>query len=436
MHVRIDPWASTQYKDYAKLKEEFGIEDFSFSLPNPHKLFRRGVVFGHRGFGSVYKAIKNRNKFIVLTGLMPSGRMHLGHKMTIDQTIYYQTLNADVYIAVADIEAFATRGVSFEKATEVAVEEYLLNYIAFGLKPCQVYFQSKRKEVADLAYTLAVKTNLSEMKAIYGFEDSTNMCHVFAPLIQVGDIMHVQLEKYSSPKPTVVPVGVDQDPHIRFTRDLTQAHYLFNVAETKDNKIGIFVKSDENISNILDTCERKLKKIGYTKFNKIPSYKALYILDAKSNEISDIEEELRSIEINFNGYGFYLPSATYHRLITGLTGDKMSSSKPETAIFLSDKAEDAERKIKNAKTGGAISLEAQKKHGGKPEECTVYELMLYHLIENDAELEKIYTDCRAGKQKCGECKSLAAELIKKFLKELGEKRAQAKEKVKEYLVEW
>lgn len=435
MHVRIDPWASTQYKDYAKLKEEFGIEDFNFSLPNPHKLFRRGVVFGHRGFGSVYKAIKNKGRFIVLTGLMPSGKMHLGHKMTIDQAVYYQSLNADVYIAVADIEAFATRGVSFEKAREVAVEEYLLNYIAFGLKPCQVYFQSKRKEVADLAYTLAVKTNLSEMKAIYGFEDSTNMCHVFAPLVQVGDIMHVQLEKYSSPKPTVVPVGVDQDPHIRFARDLVQAARIFNVTETKDRRIGIFVKVDEKVNEILETCKQKLYALGYKDLEMISEYKALYINDAVKENLEDIETSLLPIDSEFNGYGFYLPSATYHRLITGLTGDKMSSSKPETAIFLSDKPEDAERKIKNAKTGGAISLEEQKKHGGKPDKCVVYELMLYHLIENDAELEKIYTDCRAGKQKCGECKSLAAELMKKFLKDLGEKREQAKEKVKEYLVE-
>ncbi|MBA3044427.1 tryptophan--tRNA ligase, partial [archaeon] len=268
--MRIDPWASTQYKDYNRLREEFGIQEFKFEMPNPHKLFRRGVIFGHRGFSSVYNAIKEKRKFAVLTGLVPSGHMHLGHKMTMDQAIYYQSLGADVFISVADIEAFGVRNVGFEKAKEIAINEYVLNYIALGLKKCQVYFQSKRKHVTDLAYKLGRKTNLSEMKAIYGFNDSTNMTHIFAPLVQVGDILHVQIDEYDGPRPTVVPVGVDQDPHIRFARDIASAHRLFNVTETKDKKIGVFVKTDENVTALLDEAEKTLKNIGYADMKKIP----------------------------------------------------------------------------------------------------------------------------------------------------------------------
>jgi tryptophanyl-tRNA synthetase len=39
-------------------------------------------------------------------------------------------------------------------------------------------------------------------------------------LIQAGDILLPQLKDFGGPKPTVVPVGVDQDPHLRLTRDL------------------------------------------------------------------------------------------------------------------------------------------------------------------------------------------------------------------------
>ncbi|MEW6070089.1 MAG: tryptophan--tRNA ligase [Candidatus Thermoplasmatota archaeon] len=435
MALRIDPWSSTQYKDYLKLREEFGIQDFNFDLPKPHKLFRRKVIFGHRGFESVYKAIKKRDKFIVLTGLMPSGKMHLGHKMTIDQVIYYQSLGANVFIAIADIEAYATRNVRFEQAREIAITEYLANYIALGLKPCCVYFQSKRKEVLDLAYQLALKTNLSEMKSIYGFEDSTNMCHVFAPLVQAGDILHVQLPKYCAPHPTIVPVGVDQDPHIRFTRDLVDAHRLFTVIRTKDNRIGLFLKTEEHIDKLLSICEEQLHKLGYTDLRKITEYKAIYIQDAKEEELLDINEALLNIELEFNSYGFYSPAATYHRLITGLTGDKMSSSKPETAIFLNDLAKEACAKVKNAKTGGAISLEEHRKYGGKPEDCVVFELLLYHLIENDKELEEIYQLCKKGELTCGKCKERAAQLTKEFLLELQDKRAQSQDKIKDYLVE-
>lgn len=433
--LRIDPWSSTQYKDYIRLREEFGIQEFNFELTKAPKLFRRKVILGHRGFESVYKAIKKNKKFIVLTGLMPSGKMHLGHKMTIDQVIYYQSLGADVFIAIADIEAYATRGVKFEQAREIAITEYLLNYIALGLKPCQVYFQTKRKEVLELAYQLALKTNLSEMKSIYGFDDSTNMCHIFAPLVQAGDILHVQLHKYCSPHPTIVPVGVDQDPHIRFTRDLVDAHRLFGVIQTKDKKIGLFLKTEEGVQELLKACEEQLYKLGYKELKKIPEYKAIYIQDAKEEELLELNEALLNIELEFKGYGFYSPAATYHRLITGLTGDKMSSSKPESAIFLNDTVEEACAKVKNAKTGGAVSLKEQYTHGGKPEDCTVFELLLYHLIEDDKELEEIYKSCKEGKLGCGKCKEYAMQLTKEFLLELQDKRAQSKNKIKEYLVD-
>ena len=66
-------------------------------------------------------SIKNKIKFNAMTGLMPSGKMHLGNKLTIDQIIYFQSLGADVYIAVADLESYATRGISFDKAHDIAM---------------------------------------------------------------------------------------------------------------------------------------------------------------------------------------------------------------------------------------------------------------------------------------------------------------------------
>ena len=53
------------------------------------------------------------------------------------------------------------------------------------------------------------------MEAIYGFSGDTNLAHVQSPLVQAGDIVHPQLEEYGGLRPIVVPVGIDQDPHIR-----------------------------------------------------------------------------------------------------------------------------------------------------------------------------------------------------------------------------
>lgn len=437
--MKIDPWSSTQYQDYAKLRDEFGIEDFSNevwkNLSDSHRLLRRGIVFGHRDFDVIADAIKQKKPWIILTGLMPSGRMHLGHKMVIDEVIFYQKLGAEIVIAVADIESYSTRGFTLKETRKLALEEYISNYIALGLKPekCRIYFQSENNDVKDLAYLLGKKINWSQMQATYGFTESTNMTHIFSPLVQTGDILHVQLKKYGGIKPTLVPVGVDQDPHIRLCRDVAKSHRLYNVTKTKDDKIGVFVKIDENVDVLLDNALKMVSKLGFKNLKQITKYKALYIDDATENDIKKIDQQLAFSEPEFGGYGFIQPSATFHRFMTGLTGEKMSSSKPETAIFLTDSPADAKKKIMQAKTGGAVTLEEHKKHGGRPEKCVIYELFLYHLIEDDEKLNKIFKNCKKGIQTCGMCKKKASELLEKFLIDLEKRREQAKKQIDDYL---
>ena len=429
--IRIDPWGANKY-DYEKLYQ-FGIENFKNEwkdLPNPPFFFRRNIVFGHREFHRIKDAIKNKKPWVILTGLMPSGKMHLGHKIVIDQAIYYQSIGADVHIAVADIEAYATRGYSLKQAEKIAIEEYILNYIALGLKPCSIYFQSKNRHVKDLGYLLAKKSNLSQVMAIYGFTGSTNMAHVFAPFIQAGDILHVQLDEYGGLRPTLVPVGVDQDPHIRFCRDMAAAHRIFSVVK-QDDRIGVFVKVDENVGKLLDIVEKIAKENGY-EYERNEPYKAVYL---NAEDVDFIDFQLAKEERKLGYFGFISPSSTYHRFITGLDGNKMSSSRPNYAIFLSDTPQEAKKKIWRAKTGGKMSIEEHRRYGGDPEKCIIYELFTYGLIKDDKELQRIYEDCKSGKQTCGECKKLASQLMEEFLLELKEKREQAKDEIGEYIKE-
>ena len=102
--VNIDPWSSNQSTDYSRIIEQFGLSDFSnITLPNPSHLHRRGIVFAHRDLDLVINAQSSNESFGVLTGLMPSGRMHLGHSMVIEQVKWFQQLGGDVTIAVADL---------------------------------------------------------------------------------------------------------------------------------------------------------------------------------------------------------------------------------------------------------------------------------------------------------------------------------------------
>jgi tryptophanyl-tRNA synthetase len=109
------------------------------------------------------------------------------------------------------------------------------------------------------------------------------------------------------------------------------------------------------------------------------------------------------------------PAGTYHRFSSGLQGGKMSSSDPKSIIALNESPKAAKKKIMIAKTGGRETVEEQKKKGGQPENCAIYELYLIHLIDDDLELSRIYNECRAGKLMCGDDKKTCADLVEKFL---------------------
>lgn len=429
--------------DYARLRDEFGIEatDKVFKdLPDPPQLFRRGVVFGHRGFDRVARAVKNGDPWAVLTGLMPSGPMHFGHKMVLDQVAYYQRLGADVVICVADIEAYATRGLTLERAREIA-EGYIENYLALGLSPerLQVYYQSERRAVKDLAWQIGKHVNWSTMQAIYGFEGATNLAHVFAPLVQVGDILHVQTAAMGGPRPVVVPVGVDQDPHLRLTRDLADATRQFKVAVNPNGpgltvavsgagSLGtlesVFPKvlaerppkgvddDSRRVSALKDLTGRVMvdvlvKELGFDKpgIQVNAPHGVITLSAATQTSLAAVDEALARYEQrHLGGFGFLAPAATYHRFMSGLTGGKMSSSRPESHVSLNETPDSGRKKMAAAVTGGRATAEEQKRLGADPDACMAYEMYVYHTVPDDARLLKVREDCKGGAILCGGCK--------------------------------
>ncbi len=360
--LRIDPWGSSLITRYDRLFKVFGIKSFCEVMhyfSEPHHLMRRGVIFGHRDFDKVLEAHKNGEPVALLTGFMPSGRFHFGHKMLFDQIIYYQKLGFHIIIAIADVEAYVVRRVPREELLRIAVEEYVANAIALGLerKNLRIYFQSNMDApYYRLMQMFSQKVTMAEMEAIYG---EMTPSKIVAALTQAADILHPMREEYGGYKHVFVPVGADQDPHIRLTRD------------------------------IADRFEKEL--------------------------------------------GLRRPASTYHRFMTGLDGGKMSSSRPETAIFLTDPPEEAVWKLKRALTGGRATVEEQRRLGGIPEKCSIYEMYLYHLILDDKQLLDIYNRCRKGELLCGEDKRYAGELLRKWLEEHQRRLEKARDQVDKYV---
>ncbi|ARD84138.1 tryptophanyl-tRNA synthetase [Ferroplasma acidiphilum] len=427
--VMINPWSSAQYFDYEKLIKEFGIQrpDNYFD----YFMFRRHLIFGQRGIDYLEYSIKNKIKFNAMTGLMPSGKMHLGNKLTIDQIIYFQSLGADVYIAVADLESYATRGISFDKARNIAINEYIANYISMGLKPCRIYFQSENYDTQSLSFVLSNETNMSELKSIYGLTDSSSILHVNAPIIQAADVLHTQLGHLGGPRATIVPVGIDQDPHIRLMRDIAKRLRVYNV-KIEDNKISIYIKGSDDPADKINSAISVLGNSGYECMPNY-EYRAIYVKNSTGEDKIKIDMMLAIEESRINDYAFIEPSATFQKLETGLKGGKMSSSVPDSLISLNDTGEEATRKIKHAVTGGKQTIEEQKKYGGNPDICPVFELYKYH-NSNDKYVTRVYEECKGGVRMCGPCKIEAAENISGMLKTLAEKKDESLGKLDDYLI--
>ncbi|RME31982.1 tryptophan--tRNA ligase [Candidatus Woesearchaeota archaeon] len=344
----IDPWGSSLPEDYEKIVREFGLETFDARLfPEPNKLMRRGVVFAGRDLKRIADCIKEKKPFYALTGIMPSNdRIHLGTKMIIENLRYFQEHGAQTYILVADLEAAAARGVALEEARQRALDFFIPAYIALGLDPKKTlfYFQSENMDVIRIGFQASKKITANEFRAIYGTNDPGR---IVSAVTQIGDILYPQLGER---QPGIIPVGIDQDPHIRLTRDFVNR-------------------------------TRRLR--------------------------------------------FFPPSSLYVRYTPSLDGGlKMSKSKPEGCIMLPEDVKTAVKRIKRAKTGGRDTVEEHRRLGAIIEQDMVFELLKQHLIDDDAELQRIHDEYKAGRMLSGELKEIACERMRAFL-ELFDKRLAA-----------
>lgn len=349
----IDPWGSMLIEDYNKLITDFHLDKFDASVfPSPNRLMRRGIVFSGIDLRIISDCINKKKPFYVLSGIMPSGtKVHFGTKMVVEMISYFQKQGAETYILVADLEAEATRGISLAEARKRAFEFHIPVYVSLGLDPNKTifYFQSENIQVMQAAYKYSKKVTQAQFEALYG---SASPDRIFAALTQVGDILFPQFKKRL---PGVIPVGVDQCPHILLSRDIVN----------------------------------RMKKEKF-----VP------------------------------------PSTTFHKYMPSLDGHfKMSKSLPESMIELPEDPKSACNKIKRALTGGRDTVEEQKKLGGVPEKCMIFELYKQHLVESDEELQDIYKRCRHGTLLCGEDKSIACNKMIEFMDNLEKGVKQARKDI-------
>ncbi len=412
---QINPWSSNQPVDVGKLFSEFGIEPIApaiSELPEVPYFMSRGIVVGHRDYQLIAQAICNHTPFHILTGFMPSGHPHLGHLMVMKEVVWHVQQGGNGYVTIADREAHAVRGMSWEKCREFG-KEYLACLYALGFEG-QTYFQSKNERLKDLAFEAATKVNFSELTAIYGFSAETDLAHADSVITQVADILFPQIDR--QPAPTVVPVGIDQDPHIRLTRGIAHKLRMFTVEQRQGY---VSIRSKNAPEHALDAVKAS--------FPGAKMYEGH--LDIKGVPCSDVSAIVRRIEREHGGFGFFTPSSTYHIFMPGLTGGKMSSSIPESIISFYEPEAAVRKKVMSGITGGRMTGEEQKRLGGEPDKCSLFLLNLFHMVTDDTELAEIRRKCISGEIMCGQCKKDTAERVVNFLKDFRAKMDAAAEEI-------
>tara|TARA_B100001146_G_scaffold224700_1_gene243649 strand:+ start:2170 stop:3279 length:1110 start_codon:yes stop_codon:yes gene_type:complete len=221
----VTPWHVEGDIDYDKLIKQFGTQKISIKLLSKlrkitgedHFMLRRGVFFSHRDLNLILENYEKGKDFFLYTGRGPSGHTHIGHLIPWVFSKWLQDkFNVKIYFQLTDDEKFFSKqDLSLEETNNYALEN-ALDFIALGFKSenTKIIINTKNiKTLYPIAAQVAKKINFSNTKAVFGFTNETNLGMIFYTSLQSAPC-------FIEDKPVLIPLGVDQDPHFRITRDV------------------------------------------------------------------------------------------------------------------------------------------------------------------------------------------------------------------------
>jgi tryptophanyl-tRNA synthetase len=160
-------------------------------------------------------------KPIVLSGIQPSGNLHLGNYFgAVQQYLEFVAKGYQCYYFLANYHALTS--LRDRDRLRQLTESVAIDYLALGLDPerCAIYRQSDLPEVCELQWILTTVTPMGLLERAHAYKDKVAQGipadhGLFAyPVLQAADILIVRSD--------FVPVGQDQKQHIEITRDIAQ----------------------------------------------------------------------------------------------------------------------------------------------------------------------------------------------------------------------
>lgn len=337
----------------------------------------------------------------VLSGMRPTGPLHLGHYHGALKNWVKLQDDKECFFFVADWHALTTHYEDPE-VINANVWGLVIDWLATGVDPnkATLFIQSRVIEHGELFTLLAMGTPLGWLERVPTYKDQiarlkdkdlATYGFLGYPLLQAADIL-IYGAKY-------VPVGEDQVPHVEMTREIARRfNHLYGVVPGLDDKKKAALKL---LPGELRQRLVALAAQWQTAGDKDAHEQAHALLDTAPPRVGDADKEVLRVWLDGGRRTVLVePQAllTPVSLLPGLDGEKMSKSYGNTIGLREDKAS-IETKVRKMPTDPA---RVKRTDPGNPERCPVWKL---HQVYSDAATKDwVVTGCTTAGIGCLDCK--------------------------------
>ena len=341
----------------------------------------------------------------VLSGMRPTGRLHLGNYMGALHNWVNLQQDYDCYFFIADLHALTT-DYADPSLLQQNLQDVALDFLAAGLDPgrCVIFKQSQVMHHAQLHLLFSMFTPLGWLERVPTYKDQQEQLRekdlatygfLGYPLLQSADILLY--------KPDFVPVGADQVAHVELTREVARR---FNGLYPGD----FFTSPDAAPWEMPAILEKARKLAGEPKDSTRTSFSHAQLFEAASQ--TKKLSPFGRLEILPEPQVLLTPSPK----LPGLDGRKMSKSYGNT-IMLSEPEADIRAKLKTMVTDPA---RVRRDDPGNPDVCPVFDL--HKVFSTEAVQQEAAAGCRSASIGCIECKGWVADAIVATITPIQERR--------------
>jgi tryptophanyl-tRNA synthetase len=342
----------------------------------------------------------------VLSGMRPTGALHLGHYHGALKNWVRLQHEYDCFFFVADWHAMTTH-YEDRAVIERNVYDMVVDWIAAGLDPelCTIFIQSRIPEHAELMVLLSMGTPLGWLERVPTYKDQIQQLKdrdlatygfLGYPLLQAADILIYEA--------TYVPVGEDQDSHVELTREVARRfNHLYGRSPRFEAEVGAALAR-------LAPADRARYEGLRKAFVQAGDQAALAQAEALVRAAGLDAEEVDLLLGHARGSGRTVlpePQALHTEVtrLTGLDGQKMSKSYGN-AIEMREEPAQVEAKLRRMPTD---PQRVRRSDAGEPARCPVWPL---HQVYSDAATQAWAAQgCRTAGIGCLDCKQPVIDAV-------------------------